>query len=274
MIRTSVLGEAVGIQWSGLTDKTETNSQTGLGYPLLIGQFKRGRTDKPMTVTSGNIKALLGYDPTNKDYIAVQDYLDSKMPSVQVLRIGDIVSEVLPTFIWPRSTDEFNAIKTTVIKAGKENVWNVSKWINFHDDQSISNLSYSLHHLSMTWSYDEAQYNDQVLARGVAVNKALLDNLIATYSDKNFNISPSRSLFSPLVNGEIVQTTEADAGSLPIFAAEQYVLPNAIEYEGYYLFSNNLGTWSKNYGYHLVEIWLKLIGDSSATEDITFIKML
>lgn len=94
MIRTSVLGEAVGIQWSGLTDKTETNSQTGLGYPLLIGQFKRGRTDKPMTVTSGNIKALLGYEPTNKDYIAVQDYLDTKVPSVQVLRIGKSITQI------------------------------------------------------------------------------------------------------------------------------------------------------------------------------------
>ncbi|WP_227539759.1 hypothetical protein [Acinetobacter sp. MB5] len=91
MIRTSVLGEAVGIQWSGLTDKSETNSQTGLGYPLIVGQFKRGRTDQPMTVTSGNIKALLGYDPTNKDYIAIQDYLDTKVPSVQVLRIGSII---------------------------------------------------------------------------------------------------------------------------------------------------------------------------------------
>lgn len=90
MIRTSVLGEAVGVQWSGLTDKSETNSQTGLGYPLIVGQFKRGRTDQPMTITPGNIKALLGYDPENKDYIAVQDYLDAKVPSVQVLRIGQV----------------------------------------------------------------------------------------------------------------------------------------------------------------------------------------
>jgi hypothetical protein len=274
MIRTSVLGEAVGIQWSGLTDNSETSSQTGLGYPLIVGQFKRGRTDQPMTVTSGNIKALLGYDPTNKDYIAVQAYLDTKVPSVQVLRIGDIAEEVLPAFIWPRSTDEYNAIKAAVISAGKEDKWNVDKWINLHNDPSVSNLSYSLHNLSLFWSYDETQYNDQILASGIAVNKKLLDNLIANYSDKNFNISPSSSLLAPLVSGEIVQATKADAGSLPIFAAEQYVLPNAIEYEGYYLFSNNLITWSQNYGYHLIAIWLKLIGDNSSTEDKMSIKML
>ncbi|GAA5003285.1 hypothetical protein GCM10023206_06820 [Acinetobacter puyangensis] len=89
MIRTKVLGEAAGIQWSGLQDRTETNSVTGLGAPLIVGQFRRGRIDKPITITNGNIKAELGYDPTNKDYIAVQSMLDTGVPSVQVLRIGN-----------------------------------------------------------------------------------------------------------------------------------------------------------------------------------------
>ncbi|GAA5003265.1 hypothetical protein GCM10023206_06780 [Acinetobacter puyangensis] len=90
MIRTKVLGEAAGIQWSGLQDRTETNSVTGLGAPLIVGQFRRGRIDKPMTITNSNIKAELGYDPTNKDYIAVQSMLDTGVPSVQVLRISDL----------------------------------------------------------------------------------------------------------------------------------------------------------------------------------------
>jgi hypothetical protein len=53
----------------------------------MIGKFKRGRIDKPMTITNANIKALLGYEPRNPDYIAVQDILDKDIPSIQVVRI-------------------------------------------------------------------------------------------------------------------------------------------------------------------------------------------
>lgn len=95
MIRTKVLGPEVGIQWSGLQDRTETTNKTGLGYPLIVGQFKRGRTDQPMKITNGNIRSLLGYDPTNKDYIAVQGYLDTGVPSVNVLRVGSNVDHLL-----------------------------------------------------------------------------------------------------------------------------------------------------------------------------------
>jgi hypothetical protein len=58
-----------------------------------------------MTVTSGNVKALLGYDPTNKDYIAVQAYLDTKVPSVQVLRVASTRIVCTPSkVIIPAST--------------------------------------------------------------------------------------------------------------------------------------------------------------------------
>jgi hypothetical protein len=35
-----------------------------------------------MTITNENIKAQLGYDPTNPHYMAVQDVLSSGVPSV------------------------------------------------------------------------------------------------------------------------------------------------------------------------------------------------
>ena len=86
MNKVSIIGEAVGIQWQGLTDKTQGTSN-GLGQPLFIGAFRRGRLDAPMVIHNGNIRAMLGYDPQNPSYIAVQDALDAGVPSVNVVRV-------------------------------------------------------------------------------------------------------------------------------------------------------------------------------------------
>lgn len=88
MNTTKILGEAVGIQSQGTLDKTETQTNEGLTSALIVGRFMRGRVDKPMTIHQGNIRGQLGYQPDNMDYIAVQDCLDTGVPSVQVLRVG------------------------------------------------------------------------------------------------------------------------------------------------------------------------------------------
>ena len=85
---TTIIDQESGIQYQGVEDRS---SRTGT-YPvigMIAGQFRRGRFDKPMTITNENIKAQLGYDPTNPHYMAVQDVLSSGVPSVQVLRVGD-----------------------------------------------------------------------------------------------------------------------------------------------------------------------------------------
>ncbi len=84
---TTIIDQESGIQYQGVEDRS---SRTGT-YPvigMITGQFRRGRFDKPMTITNENIKAQLGYDPTNPHYMAVQDVLSSGVPSVQVLRVG------------------------------------------------------------------------------------------------------------------------------------------------------------------------------------------
>ena len=83
---TELLENESGIQYQGVKDKsggTGTYPITG----LMTGIFKRGRFDKPMTITNENIRAQLGYDPKNSYYVAVQDALSSGVPSVQVLRL-------------------------------------------------------------------------------------------------------------------------------------------------------------------------------------------
>ena len=91
MNTTKILGEAVGIQSQGIVDKTETQTNEGLTSALIVGRFKRGRIDKPMTIHQGNIRGQLGYEPTNIDYQAVQDCLDTGVLSVQVLRVGGMI---------------------------------------------------------------------------------------------------------------------------------------------------------------------------------------
>ncbi len=84
---TTIIDQESGIQYQGVEDRS---SRTGT-YPvigMITGQFRRGRFDKPMTITNENIKAQLGYDPTNPHYMAVQDVLSSGVPSVQVLRVA------------------------------------------------------------------------------------------------------------------------------------------------------------------------------------------
>lgn len=83
---TSTLGNEPGIQYNRPNDKT---GGTGIApiNNVFVGQFRRGRTDKMLDITKQNIRAVLGYDPKNPDYVAVQDALDTNIASVKVLRI-------------------------------------------------------------------------------------------------------------------------------------------------------------------------------------------
>ena len=86
---TEILAGESGVQYQGVKDKTGgtgANPVTG----LITGTFKRGRFDKPMTITAANIRAMLGYDPKNPCYVAVQDVLSQGVPSVQVLRLKSL----------------------------------------------------------------------------------------------------------------------------------------------------------------------------------------
>ena len=84
---TEILDDEVGIQYQGVKD---SSGRTG-SYPIIgimTGIFKRGRFDKPMTITNANIRGMLGYDLKNPYYVAVQDALNSGIPSVEVLRLA------------------------------------------------------------------------------------------------------------------------------------------------------------------------------------------
>ena len=91
MIQSKILGEAAGIQYQGVKDESEVNQTGGLTTGYFVGRFKRGFMSKPFAVTATNFQALLGHDPSNPDYLAIEDVFNRGVPSLQVLRIGSFV---------------------------------------------------------------------------------------------------------------------------------------------------------------------------------------
>ncbi|WP_199506836.1 MULTISPECIES: hypothetical protein [unclassified Psychrobacter] len=88
MIETKVLSDAPGIQNQGLIDKTESTSLPAMTNGVIVGRFKRGRMDKAMVVTANNYQAVLGHDPSNPSYLAVEDVFALGVNQVSVLRTG------------------------------------------------------------------------------------------------------------------------------------------------------------------------------------------
>ena len=95
MIQSKILGEAAGIQYQGVKDEPEVNQTGGLTTGYFVGRFKRGFMGKPFTVTKDNFQALLGYDPSNPDYLAVEDVFNRGVPSLKVLRVGSPLGKLL-----------------------------------------------------------------------------------------------------------------------------------------------------------------------------------
>ena len=90
MIETKILSDAPGIQNQGLVDKTEGTSLPTMTNAVIVGRFKRGRMDKAMVVTANNYQAVLGHDPSNPSYLALEDVFALGVRQISVLRIGDL----------------------------------------------------------------------------------------------------------------------------------------------------------------------------------------
>lgn len=93
MIETKILGDAVGVQRQDVIDKSETTPLPSLANGVMTGHFKRGRMDKPFKVTSANYRSLLGYDPSNASYLAVEDAFKNGVSELTILRIGDTLGK-------------------------------------------------------------------------------------------------------------------------------------------------------------------------------------
>lgn len=80
-----LIGE-VGIQYSDIVSEEITvPKQTNI--LMLVEDIPRGRTDKPMLITTGNVHQKLGRMAGNQYLQAVYDALETNVPQVSVLRI-------------------------------------------------------------------------------------------------------------------------------------------------------------------------------------------
>lgn len=91
METTPIIGNAVGIQYQGITDQSGSVPVERLVNGLIVGDFGRGRVDQPMFVTKDTLVQL--GDESKPAYQTVADCLDTGVPSVWVLRIAPAAIE-------------------------------------------------------------------------------------------------------------------------------------------------------------------------------------
>ena len=89
MIEAKTLGDAAGIQRQDVIDRSADRVIPAWAKSVIVGRFKRGRMDKPFTVTANNYQALLGDDPFNPSYTVVDDAFIAGVSEVMVMRIGN-----------------------------------------------------------------------------------------------------------------------------------------------------------------------------------------
>lgn len=89
MFKTLIAGEAPSIQYQGVDDRSESRVVRLPANGVILGKFRRGRIDKPMWITTTNIRARLGFEPENPAYLAVADALDMGIGGVWVMNILD-----------------------------------------------------------------------------------------------------------------------------------------------------------------------------------------
>lgn len=83
---TNYLQNESGIQNNGVKVINDNAPKAPINN-VFIGKFKRGRLDTPMKVTKANVRAVLGHEPWNPDYVAVHDALENGIGEISVLRI-------------------------------------------------------------------------------------------------------------------------------------------------------------------------------------------
>lgn len=110
--------------YDGLTDKSHQFERISnpVGYPLVIGMFRRGRIHQIMMITLGNIDAILGYDPDNPYYNAVLDFLNQGIEVVNVLRVArySIAYEAQYTAILPKGLTYYDDLYSDVMPLGEQ----------------------------------------------------------------------------------------------------------------------------------------------------------
>ena len=133
------LDNEVGTQINEISIIQDQDAIVLEGKPTIIGQFRRGRLDKPMYITAQNIRQMLGHDPLNPAYNNVLDALNSGINAIYVMRI------------LPDQTNEYPELK------------NVQLYLPDHAEYN------ALVFASVFW--DEPEYNPQQVIWSISHGK-------------------------------------------------------------------------------------------------------
>lgn len=183
---TKVLGNESGIQYQGVNDKTGSTGTAPINN-IIVGSFSRGRTDKPMIITSDNIRSTLGYEPTNPDYVAVQDALSTGISFVQVLRVvsGAVDPEPEPEITrsfeyFPSNKAEFDNVLAAATFSEK------AKVLHYYDlGYPLSITGYGTETVLFNWNDVDLNTlgNTGYLFSGTRIKESWLDELLTATSD-------------------------------------------------------------------------------------------
>lgn len=84
------LNNKSGVENLGVQIQPDDETIEPMANVVFVGIFKRGRVDQPFQVTEANYRAVLGYDPRNKVFQAIEDAFKTGISSVWVQRVANI----------------------------------------------------------------------------------------------------------------------------------------------------------------------------------------
>lgn len=213
-----------GIQNRGFTIDEDINDKPPINN-VLIGSFKRGRLDKPMTITNANVRGLLGHEPWNPDYIAVLDALETGIEKLSVFRVyvekdfSEIPEEPEPE---PQPEPQPEDPNTTPILAFDYAVISY-KWAESGGLDLDTRTSITLPARNIVVGWNKANIDSDYLTWGgdntatggedILVN---LQRLAADYGNVNdFEINLKAFWYRTLVNGDFkIQFTTYKGGTM------------------------------------------------------------
>lgn len=237
MIESKILGSAPGVQRQDVIDKSETTVLPSLANGVMVGYFKRGRQDKPFKVTSDNYKPLLGYDPSNPSYLAVEDVFKRGISEVSILRVGSIIGQSNPS-------------NGSGLGSGQQN--NATSFFKIHhtilngNSSSVkSGLLYKINDMSNVWQVTSATLpNNNDSSFSVFIHYLLGTGYY--HVDANFNGSDQSGEYTYVfgVNDNALETWDT-CGKNP-FAPGVQLTPSAYTTTYYQSSANSIGSHITN----------------------------
>ena len=185
MIQANIIDQASGIQTQPTIDRSEATSPPSTSTAIIVGKFKRGIIGRPFVVTNTTYKAILGYDPMNPSYLAVEDAFNLGVNKLSVLRTGKPASAI--GGIAPPSTDTLLINRSVTIR-NKDGFYN-NNYAYFSLD--INGVMYNADKSQSLTNFDNYGTIDNLISVSVDSGGVLYVSAVAEKIELLVKLSPS-----------------------------------------------------------------------------------